>query len=239
MSGPDGSGFSFIKLWGSIFGFAEHDEDAATTALVAFRSEIELTRTKMLEHGVPEDLFRDALNRIKGVTSATLLHTEWRGHKSGLPPDVMLALKWSAWTLPKEEDELAPEELSALVAELDALQEAIASSNLSAYVREFTLRQIDLIRTALRQYRIGGIAPVEEALEAAYGAVRRSCSALSKQVEGASERDRSILTKFQTVLTKTAETADKVDKVRKGGEALMGIGKVVGEAFDGLTKLLT
>ncbi len=239
MAHAEGNGVQFLQLWIHVFQLSENNEDDATAALMAFRSEIELAKTKLIENGVPEELFRDCLARIKGITSTTLLNQDWASHKRGLPPDVLLGLKWSAWALPKEEDELSPDELASLIAELDTLQESIAISSLSAYVKEFVLRQIDLIRTSLRQYRIGGIAPVEAALEATYGAIRRSSTAISRQVEAASPDDKTLLTRFQTVLSKTAETADKVDKVRKGGEALASIGHVVGEAFDGIIKLLT
>lgn len=238
MSHSDSNGVQFLQLWIHVFQLSENSEDEATAALVAFRSEIDLARTKLLDHGVPEELFRDCFSRIKGITSATLLNVEWAGHKRGLPPDVLIALKWAAWTLPKEEDELSLEELVSLIAELDALQDAIAASSLSPYVMDFVLRQLGLIRIALRQYRIGGITPVEAALEATYGAVRRSSTALSKQVEDARPEDKTLLTRFKTVLSKTAETADKVDKVRKGGESLATIGHVVGEAFDSIVKLL-
>lgn len=239
MTHSDSNGVQFLQLWIHVFKLSENNEDEATAALIVFRGEVELAKTKLIEHEVPEELFRDSFARIKGITSATLLNQEWASHKRGLPPDVLLGLKWAAWALPKEEDELSTEELASLIADLESLQESITTSNLSAYVKDFVLRQIDLIRTALRQYRIGGIAPVEAALEATYGAVRRSSTALSRQVEDASPEDKTLLTRFQTVLTKTAETADKVDKVRKGGEALASIGHVVGEAFDGLVKLLT
>lgn len=239
MTHSDGNGVQFLQLWIQVFQLGENNEDEATAALMAFRSEIELARTKLIDNEVPEELFRDCFARIKNITSTTLLNQEWAPHKRGLPPDVLLGLKWAAWALPKEEDELRPEELASLISELDALQESIATSSLSAYVKDFVLRQIGLIRTALRQYRIGGIAPVEAALEATYGAVRRSSTVLSKQVENATPEDKTLLTQFKTVLSKTAETADKVDKVRKGGEALASIGHVVGEAFDGIVKILT
>lgn len=239
MTHSDAAVVQFLQLWIHVLKLGENDEDSATTALIALRSEIELTRTKLLDQGVPEELFRDALSRFKNITSATLLNQEWRGHKNGLPSDVLVSLKWAAWALPKEEDELTSDELGALIAELGSLQESMVTSTLSPYVKEFVARQIDLIRTALRQYKIGGIAPVEEALEKTYGAVRRSTAVLSKQVENASPEDKSLLTRFQNVLTKTADTADRVDKVRKGGEALMTIGKAVGEAFDGFVKLLS
>lgn len=239
MSSNAAPGDQFIKLWTNVLKLDDSDEDAITITLIALRNEIELVRTKLLDQGAPEDLFYDALTRFKNITSAALLHYEWLDHKRSLTNDVLVSLKWAAWTLPKEEDELTPEVLNALVSELDSLQESMAASTLSPYVKEFVARQISLIRTALRQYKIGGIAPVEEALEKTYGAVRRNTALLSKQVENASSDDKSLMIRFQTFLTKTADTADKVDKVRHGGEALMSIGKVLGEAFGGVVKLLT
>jgi len=63
--------------------------------------------------------------------------------------------------------------------------------------------------------------------------------ALTKQVENASTEDKMLLKRFETVLTKTAETAEKIDKVRKGGEALAKISHVVGEAIGGVMDFLT
>lgn len=236
---PDRSGAQFLHLWIHVFKLSENDEDEATAALMAFRAEIELAKTKLIEQGVPEPLFYESFARIKGIASATLLNQEWASHKRNLPSDVLLGLQWAAWALPKEEDELSAEELASLISDLESLQESIEASNLSMYVKDFVLRQIDLIRTALRQYCISGISPVETALETTYGAIRRNSPALTKQVENSSTEDKMLLKRFETVLTKTAETAEKIDKVRKGGEALAKISHVVGEAIGDVMNFLT
>ena len=75
----------------------------------------------------------------------------------------------AAWVLPHEEEELSPDEWSALVGELDEIEALLRASTLHPHIREFALRQVRLLRAALRQYGIAGIKPVEHALERAVG----------------------------------------------------------------------
>jgi hypothetical protein len=98
---------------------------------MAFRNEIDLAQTRLLERGCPRELFERYFSRVRNIASATVLPQEWRQHKSGLPTDVRLAIAWAAWVSPDEEKELSPDGWSALMDELDGIDQSIESSRLS------------------------------------------------------------------------------------------------------------
>jgi hypothetical protein len=236
-----GAGAPYLRLWGSVFGISENadhtHEDEVVAGLAALRGEIGLARTRLVEKGCPLQLFDSQLNRIKAIASPTLLNQDCKGVKAEHKNDVRLALEWAAWVLPDEEAEVATEDIASLAAELIDIEESITQLDLAPQTRDFMLRQIGLIRAALRLYGINGIAPVEEALEQSIGVLKRSAAA-TKDLEGAAPEVKGVWRRVAGVLTRVADLADKVDKVHKGAQAMKSIGSAVHDAYDAVTKLL-
>lgn len=201
------------------------DEDAITASLLVLRDEIELIKARLADKGCPSELYESYLRRVRNLASPTISGQPWKSHKAGLPSDVRLALAWAAWFLPSEEDELTPDKWSSLMSELDAVEQSVDASGLSPYVREFILRQINLIRTALRHYGIAGIAPVESALEQTYGALTKNRSILEAEAASAGPEGKTLLKKFTGAIHATAKAAETVDKLQRGGVAIAGITK--------------
>jgi hypothetical protein len=236
-----GNGAPFLRLWGSVFGISENadhtHEDEIVAGLSALRAEIDLLRTRLLERGCPLQLFDSQLNRIKGIASSTLLSQDCKGVRTEHKNDVRLALEWAAWVLPDEEDEVSAGEIEGLAAELEALEESIDQLDVAPQTKEFLLRQLRLIRVALRFYGINGIAPVEKALEQSLGALKRSATVV-EDIEAAPDETKGAWRRVAGAITRVADIADKVDKVKRGGAALKSIGYAVHEAYDAVIKLL-
>ncbi|MDP3511620.1 MAG: hypothetical protein Q8S20_02630, partial [Sulfuritalea sp.] len=86
---------------------------------------------------------------------------------------------------------------------------------------------------------ISGIAPVNDALERAVGAFTTSKSVVVADADTSGGEGKTVLKRFTGVIGRIADTADKVDKIRKGGDAAIGIGRAVGTAFESVVKLIS
>lgn len=236
-----GNGAPFLRLWGSVLGVSETadhtHEDEVVAGITALRAEIDLLRTRLVERGCPLHLFDSQLSRIKGIASTTLLGQDCKGARAEQKNDVRLALEWAAWVLPDEEDEVPAGDIEGLTAELAALEETVGRLEVAPQTKEFLLRQLALIRVALRFYGINGIAPIEKALEQSLGSLKRS-GAVVEDIEVSSDEAKSAWRRVASVITRTADIADKVDKIRKGAAAVKSIGCAVHEAYDAVTKML-
>lgn len=236
-----GTGAPYLRLWGSVFGISDNanhtHEDEVIAGLAALRGEIGLARARLLERGCPPQLFDRYFNTVKGLASPTLLNQDCKGVRVDSKNDVRLALEWATWALPDEEDEVSTEDVRGLVDELAAIEESINQLDLAPQTRDFMLRQIGLIRAALRLYGINGIAPVEDALEQSIGVLKRSAAA-TKDLEGATPEVKGVWRRVVGVLAKAADLADNVDKVHRGAQAVKSIGYAVHDAYDVVTKLL-
>lgn len=243
MGFPEAPGVTILKLWGSVFGIADEanhtHEDEITAALMALRGEVDLACARLAEIGCPERLYVGYFNRVRNLASATLLPQDWSSHRRGLQSDIRLSLEWASWSLPKEEEQLPDDDLAALIAELDAIEQFLTNIDLSPKLRIFISRQIDLIRSALRHYNISGVAPVHDVLEQAVGAFTIGKDVVVADAEKSGEEGRGVLKRLTEAIGRIADTADKVDKIRKGGESAISIGRGFGAAIDGVTKLLT
>lgn len=231
------NGFQLIQLWGIVFDVKDEPdrshEDAISMLLIALRDEVEITRTKLLGLKCPPELFEGYLGRIKNIASPSLLQQDWQSHKNGLTNDIRLALAWAAWSLPDEEHEIEADELIELLAEIESLHEAIEQSELSPHLKEFSIRQLRLIRSSLQVYQVAGITPVEKALEQSVGAFTMNRGAIAKEVN---ENNRNILGRITNIVTKAAGIADKVDKLNKGAHVAIEFGRTVGDLIGNAIK---
>ena len=83
------------------------------------------------------------------------------------------------------------------------------------------------------------MAPVHDVLEQAVGAFTIGKDVVVADAEKSGEEGRGVLKRLTEAIGRIADTADKVDKIRKGGESAISIGRGFGAAIDGVTKLLT
>ncbi len=239
--GENGHAVTFLQMWGRVLGVSQTPdhthEDEVSVGLIAVREELDLVKVRLAESNCPIDLYSPHIDRIRGISSPTLLHQEWPGHKRGLPAETLLAIKWSAWMLPDEEDSIPSGELEELSAELDAVEAALAACALSARMQMFVAGQIKLIRAALKIYPVLGKRPVDEALERCVGAITKEQRAISNELANGEPSAISTFSRFAGALGKVADVADKVDKIRRGFDSAAGMIKTVSDAISNFPQL--
>lgn len=233
-----GNDVAMIKRWAEVFALPHEGpraEDDVATCLLAMRSEIDLARTTLLHRGVPEDLLHPGFARLRQYCSTTALNAGWNSYREEANrPETRLAWAWAAWVLQNEaEDDLPPEEFAALLQELNDVELALRSTEMTPYLRDFIQRQIDSIRAALKLYPIRGVKPIEEALRDIVGTCTFERATLTKEVEKSSEPTKGVMKRVGTFIEKAAKIADNLDKVRKAGEGMYSLATTVGPALLG------
>ena len=233
-----------VKVWGEVFELpidSPHLEDDVVTCLQAMRSEMDLLQARLAAMGVPEDLTQTAMRRFRNTASTVYLNQSWGGLRDeASKPENGLAFKWANWALRDEnEDDMAPEELTALRNELDSLEQSLQDTEMSPYLRDFVQRQIAAIRAALRVYHVRGVKPIEEALQKVAGAYTIEKARVEAEHAQASEPAKSVFARVSSAIEKTAKIADQLDKIRKAGEGLYTLGATVGPVLLGLAPSVT
>ena len=153
-----------VWIWAEVFGLAQdaqHLEDEVATCLLAARGEMDLLRIKMLSLGAPEDLLQPGLARFRNVVSPVYLNQQWSGLQGETTkPENRLSLAWANWVLRDEAEEDLPEsKLAALNDEINNLEISLQDADMTPYMRGFIQRQLEIIRSALKLYRVKGAGP--------------------------------------------------------------------------------
>lgn len=217
-----------VKIWTTVLEIPQSDrhvEDDVVQSLQALRAEVDLLRSKILALGATEELLHPCIARLRNVTSTVHLNHTWSAlREDAVRPEVRLSLLWANWALRGDsEGELSNEALASLQAELQSLEQSLLGTEMSAYLREFIQRQIDLIRTALCLYQVKGIRPIEEALHQVAGAYVIEQGNIDAAVAVSDPPAKSVFVRVTEFVKKTAELADSVEKIRKAGEGVAGI----------------
>ena len=206
-------------------------DDEVALALQAVRSEIALLKARLESEGIPQELFHGQLERLRTIAAPTAMHGQWHGMVGNInPPDVRLAVGWAAVHLPDDEAELGSEALQGLIDEFDRLATDMVAADLPPAMRAYVAKQLRTLRSAFRMYRVRGIAVVHEALEQAYGAARKAQPAMAAE-SAAAPQARGFVAKVNGAISRALTVCDSVDKMRKGGSALLNMA-------EGLQKLL-
>lgn len=228
---------SMSAVWASVFGLVqEHTvlEDQVVACLMALRQQIDFTRVRLDDRGVPGDLTSPGFERLKAVASPTNINSGWNGHRASMTaPDTRHAFMWAAWVL-RDEDEgdMSAEDATALRDEIEALEDALRTADLPPYLRDFLGRQVDTIRAALRLYRIQGVRPLHEAMQKVAGSFSIEGGRVRAEAATASPEGRTVMKQASEMLAKLAHACDSLDKVMKLGNGL-------GEAAASISRLLT
>ena len=228
--GPDQP---LMQMWAKVFGLdvsSPHLEDDVTACVVALRQQIDFARMRLSAHSVPPELTNPGFNNLKNVASPGHLHASWKNHRDSiLRPDARQAFTWAAWVLRDEaEDDMPPEELSTLRAELESLEDRLRQTEMSQYLRDFVQRQVDTIRAALRVYGVQGVRPVQDALRKVVGDYAVEKARVDAEYAVAPNEAKGIFAKASETIKKTAEVCDNLDKIKKAGGQVFSLATAVG-----------
>lgn len=216
-----------VNTWAEVLSLEKgpHIEDDVTTCLVALRQQIDFTRMRLDEIGVPTELTSPGFDRLKNIASPSQLNASWNSHRSDIQsPECRHAFTWSAWIL-RDDDEadMSPDELSSLHSEIDSLESSLATTEISPYLRDFIRRQVDTIRAALRVYGVQGARPLKDALQKVAGAYTLEGSRVETEYAKASDTEKGILARTGATIKKFAEVCDNIEKIKRFGEGAWSI----------------
>ena len=233
INNPNSRDKAMVWLWAQVFDIPEtdpHVEDDVVACLQAMRSEIDLLSSKLKSRGVSDHLLHPGLPRLRNVASPTYLNTPWNNHRDEQSRvENRIIFLWATWALQDEnEQDLDSDELAALRSELDSLEVSLRNVDMPTYLYDFVLRQISVIRSALRISRVRGVAPIKEALRQVVGNCVVERDHVEAESKAASENARSVMARAGDLIKKTAEYADRFEKIRKAGEGAVGLAKTVG-----------
>lgn len=224
---------SIMLTWANVFGLESNDphlEDKVISCLVALRQQIDFARTRLTEHEVPPELTRPGFDRLKAIASPSQLGASWNGQRGNIQsPECRHAFAWGAWVLRSEDEvSMTDDDFSELQSELNSLEKSLTDTEMPPYLRDFIQRQIDTIREALGMYVIQGSRPLQEALQKVAGAYTVERTRVESEHAQASDEAKGVLAKASTVIKKTAEVCDSLDKIKKFGEGAYGLLTTVG-----------
>lgn len=223
-----------VQTWADVFGLDKNStnlEDEVTACVVALRTQIDFTRLRLTANGVPDGLTSPGFDRLKNVASPGQLNQPWNGMRGNIqPPECRQAFAWGAWVLREEgENELPSEEMQELLAGLNSLEDSLAETEMSPYLRTFIERQVSTIRAALRVYGVQGARPLQEAMRKVVGDIKVEEDQLQKENAAAPEKAKGVLAKTAQVIEKTAKVCDSLEKVKKFGESVYSLTSKVGD----------
>jgi hypothetical protein len=218
---------SVMDGWMNFLGVevGEDGEHAVHTAVLAFQQEIRAIRQALVgEMQAPDQLFRACSETLRNGFSPQTLHHQWQGlSQSILAPQVELSLRWASWTFrARQEAPLDEAILESLRTQLSEIEELLSKAGASAQMT-LTLSQIAVaLRDALALYKVKGVAPLQEAVQQAVGAINSSPTELRKEAQAGSEEARTVIAKVFKVIGTAAKVTDDVSKIKKFGEGVYG-----------------
>jgi hypothetical protein len=129
------------------------------------RDELIEARQKMQEKHYSEDLYAIGLKSAGHILQIEAIHSQLSNYRNDVSPEVIKALKFVAETIPDEEDEVTPEQLGELQANINELIGKVNNGNLPDRVKEFIYRQVEIIENAIRDYNIIGAKAFKTAFD--------------------------------------------------------------------------
>ncbi|WP_440996587.1 hypothetical protein [Arhodomonas sp. SL1] len=166
---------STIDVWTDVFGVeggrqAERNM-AVTDSLNALTREFHSAQAKMQESGFYGDLWNPYFSRIEKALQMDNLSTNWNDKKKYLDEATLLSLQWCASVLPDDNGLVEEELLSEIETNLDTIKNLLHEKTFPDDLRTFIERQVQIIETALRKYKIMGERAFRDAFFEGYSEV--------------------------------------------------------------------
>lgn len=172
-----------LPAWGKVFGIIdrggdvihENEEFEVAHCLVELRQLINDIENQLRSiEGLDLELYLEPFPRIRNVCRlAALVHGSLGQTMNQLSPSDLTVLKFCANELSKHYSEPVVDEqwLKEFAAQVDALFDEVKESDLIKDLKDFLLKQLEIIRRAIQEYRIRGVERLKEALERVAGSL--------------------------------------------------------------------
>lgn len=224
---------SMTQTWAAVFNIEKTDpiiEDKVVSCVVALRKQIDFTRAKLTENGLPLDITNPGFPRLRDISSTGHLNVGWHGHRGNIQqPECRQAFMWASWVLRDSvENDISESDIQELLNEILEFEDSFSNIEMSYLLREFIQQQIESIRAALIISGVQGSRPIHEAVEKFAGAYTIRRKDIDTEVNKSSETTKNLFSKLGGLIKKTAEVGDAVDHLKslaENVEAGYGIAK--------------
>ena len=161
------------EVWAQIFELNESNPNKKSAAVAerlgwALR-ELDLARLELLNTGLSESLYENAINHLEHAFSPMLLPSTWNSVQQYLVAQTLQTLAIYSQVVPNEEELIKEDDLNELYARITELEEFLENSELPSRLQSLIKRHINLIRQALAEYPIAGAKALIEARRSAVG----------------------------------------------------------------------
>lgn len=215
-----------ISIWQRYLGLeTSGSEEEVLIATQAVLAEIRQAERKLIEIGVPVELFAEAATQMRNAFSPTQLHASFSNHREAIiKRAVPLALQWASWSLIRfNENDIPEESIRSLQDSLAAQETILKETTLPASLREMLARQVAELKTALVLYKISGIQPLVDAVNKQSGELRHAPVEMVKEVNSGPPEAKSAVHNACRLLEQVAKVADEGSKVMKFGQELYAL----------------
>lgn len=211
--------------WLSTVG-APVSDDSVMLALRSVRKELRTLEAKLKQLGVPEPLYRKALNGLNEAFQTSHLHAGWGNvHAKVTAADVRANFAWMAWILSRfDENDIDEDVLTTLVQAIADQEALLQSTELPDALREMLEGQIEELRIALMLYRVNGVQPIVDAVNKQSGEMRNAPAELVAEVDSAGAEAQGAVAKGMDLISKAARVADSGSKIVKFGKDVYELG---------------
>jgi len=166
-----GGNTNMLKAWMAVLRIGNIDQKKAPFEIARkidlLQDELIEARREMQKKHYSEDIYSVGFEAAEAILQMGAIYGNIDSYRNHLTPEALKALKFVAETIPDDEDEVTPEQLSELQAEIDRLREKIESGDLPSNVKLFIYKQIAIIENAIRDYSIVGAKAFKTAFDEA------------------------------------------------------------------------
>lgn len=180
---------STAHAWAEVLGLdaqsTANDPHQVQAKLKSIREEVDLVGKLMAETSFSPMLYAPYLDKVRKTISVSNIDAGWANYKHpNLQADTLLALQYCSEILPSEPD-ISMEELQSVLDKVNKLRSEIETLALSRSVRDFLLRQLDIIENGIHDYPIKGGSAIKNAFKEGFADLASNADSLEKEADKA------------------------------------------------------
>ena len=196
-------------VFGEVFGLDSNDLPALYTTILLLRKMADDTEGKVKQtENINHELYLRSFPTIKRALSIPNWDNAWGGSSQHLTETAVADMAFCAEMLSANyhEVEVKKEELAEIQQQLDALFQRVYESKINRRLRLTILELLEVIRSAIAQYKIIGISGLHDAVAVSLGKL-----ALQHEDLAASKEEKELkefwefLVKIESVVSKVME----------------------------------
>ena len=170
---------------------------------------------------IPEEIYEKHIQRMRRSLAPHQLGSPWKDVNKGFNGETIVFLEWYAFISESQELAISKQDLEQLKEAAQNFYNDLQAMPAHNPLKGILVEQTKVLMSAISEYSITGIGPIESALDQAIGQLYTKQELFKENIQKEPEKNKQVVQSYTALMSKVSTITSKASKFAQTGNTLI------------------